>query len=167
MACCLTAPSHYLNQCRPILTQYGISLLVERDLMWPSFTANFRDREYFGTNQLTWNEYFQLFKDNKLPFGNWFERVSSWWERREKLSIMFIKYEDMTKVNTLNDDVIKWKYFPRYWPFVQGIHRSPVNSPHKGQWRRALMFSVPEETAGWTIEMPMIWEAIVLIMTSL
>ena len=29
-----------------------------------------------------------------------------------------------------HDDVIKWKYFPRYWPFVRGIHRSPANSPH-------------------------------------
>ena len=41
-----------------------------------------------------------------------------------------------------HDDVIKWKHFPRYWPFVWGIHRSPVNSPHKGQWRGALMFSL-------------------------
>ena len=41
-----------------------------------------------------------------------------------------------------HDDVIKWKHFPRYWPFVQGIHRSPMNSPHKGQWRGALMFSL-------------------------
>ena len=41
-----------------------------------------------------------------------------------------------------HDDVIKWKHFPRYWPFVRGIHRSPVNSPHKGQWRRALMFTL-------------------------
>ena len=41
-----------------------------------------------------------------------------------------------------HDDVIKWKHLPRYWPFVRGIHRSPVNSPHKGQWRRALMFSL-------------------------
>ena len=40
-----------------------------------------------------------------------------------------------------HDDVIKWKHFPRYWPFVRRIHRSPVNSPHKGQWRGALMFS--------------------------
>ena len=24
-----------------------------------------------------------------------------------------------------HDDVIKWKHFPRYWPFVRGIHRSP------------------------------------------
>ena len=41
-----------------------------------------------------------------------------------------------------HDDVIKWKHFPRYWPFVRGIHRSPVNSPHKGQWCGALMFSL-------------------------
>ena len=39
-----------------------------------------------------------------------------------------------------HDDVIKWKLFPRYWPFVWGIHRSTVNSPHKGQWRGALIF---------------------------
>ena len=41
-----------------------------------------------------------------------------------------------------NDDVIKWKHFPRYWPFVRGIHRSPVNSPHKDQRGGALMFSL-------------------------
>ena len=40
-----------------------------------------------------------------------------------------------------HDDVIKWRHFPRYSPFVRGIHRSPVNSPHKGQWRGSLMFS--------------------------
>ena len=34
-----------------------------------------------------------------------------------------------------------WKHFPCYWPFVWGIHRSLVNSPHKGQWRGPLMFS--------------------------
>ena len=41
-----------------------------------------------------------------------------------------------------HEDVIKWKNFPRYWPFVRGIHRSPLNSPHKGQWSEALMFSL-------------------------
>ena len=41
-----------------------------------------------------------------------------------------------------HDDVMKWKHFPRYWPIVRGIHRSPVNSPHKGYWREALMFSL-------------------------
>ena len=41
-----------------------------------------------------------------------------------------------------HDDVIKWKHCPRYWPFLRGIHRSPVKSPHKGQWHWALIFSV-------------------------
>ena len=46
-------------------------------------------------------------------------------------------------VDVLNhDDVIQWKHFLRYWPFVRGIHRSPVNSLHKGQWRGALVFSL-------------------------
>ena len=44
--------------------------------------------------------------------------------------------------NFTHDDVTKWKHFPRYWPFVWGIHRSSVNSPHKGQWRGVLMFSL-------------------------
>ena len=41
-----------------------------------------------------------------------------------------------------HDDVIKWKHFPRYWPFVWGIHRLTVTSPHKGQWRGILMLSL-------------------------
>ena len=34
-------------------------------------------------------------------------------------------------VQSNHDDVIKWKHFPRYWPFVRGIHRSAVNSRTK------------------------------------
>ena len=49
-----------------------------------------------------------------------------------------------------HEDVIKWKHFSRYWPCVRGIHRSPVNSPHKGQWRGALMFSlICAQINGW------------------
>ena len=43
------------------------------------------------------------------------------------------------QLSNAHDDVIKWKkHFLRYWPFVRGIHRLP----HKGHWRRALMFSL-------------------------
>ena len=50
----------------------------------------------------------------------------------------------------VHDGVTKWKQFPRYWTFVRGIHRSPVNSPHNGQWRIALMFSlICTGTNGW------------------
>ena len=49
-----------------------------------------------------------------------------------------------------HDDVIKLTLLPGYWPFVRGIHRSPMNSSHKGQWRGALMFSlICAWTNGW------------------
>ena len=45
-------------------------------------------------------------------------------------------------VQDIHDDVIKWKHFPRNWPFVRGNSPVPVNSPLKGQWRGTLMFSL-------------------------
>ena len=44
-----------------------------------------------------------------------------------------------------DDDVIKWKHFALL-PFALRIHRSPVNSAHKGQWCGALVFSL---TCAW------------------
>ena len=58
-----------------------------------------------------------------------------------------LKYQNRMSIEHVilissHDDVIKWKDFLRHWPFVRGIQRSPVNSPRKGQWRGALMFSL-------------------------
>ena len=47
-----------------------------------------------------------------------------------------------TRTSFSRDNVIKWKHFRLYWPLVRGIHQSTVKSPHKGQWRGALMFSL-------------------------
>ena len=66
---------------------------------------------------------------------------------RDRIDVLFKEDWIMTSGNLINltssrgpwpsmaphDDVINWKFFPRNWPFVRGIHRSPVNSPHKGQ----------------------------------
>ena len=69
---------------------------------------------------------------------------------RYNRELSIASYHDRTKPTTnksvivstiIHDDVMKWKLFPRCWPFVRGVHLSPVNSTHKGQWRRALMFS--------------------------
>ena len=102
------------------------------------------------------------------PVGVWNRLIFSQYGRR---NLAILKYRDTSRIKTYlikasanialmatmtprmasatvstvsakHDDVIKWKHFPRYWPFVWGIHRSPVNSPHKGQWRGALMFTL-------------------------
>ena len=62
----------------------------------------------------------------------------------------------VSKIKHSMCEIVNWKYskdnnatmtssngnIVRYWPFVRGIHRSPVDDPHKGQWRGALMYSV-------------------------
>ena len=61
---------------------------------------------------------------------------------RWKFCNSLLNYAGQRQVIPSHDDVIKWKQFPRYWPFVRRIHRSPVNCPHKGQWCGTLMFSL-------------------------
>ena len=61
---------------------------------------------------------------------------SSYWNRALSIQRCYLH------IWYIHDDVIKWKHFPRNWPLVRGIHRSPVSSPHKGQWRGALKFSL-------------------------
>ena len=78
--------------------------------------------------------------------GNWYIKANTFMQIHTKPSfvdIYLLKLSWNAVIHLCTHyDVIKWKHFPRNWPFVRGIHRSPVNSPHKGQWRGALMFSL-------------------------
>ena len=60
--------------------------------------------------------------------------------------VLYIGNERLWSRGLICHSLSWWRHqmetFPRYWPFVWGIHRSPVNSQHKGQWRGALMFSL-------------------------
>ena len=79
--------------------------------------------------------------------------ICFWWYSN-KLRLLVLKTSATpTKYNIYNaikwcksvqnhGDVIKWKHFPRYWPFVRGIHRSPWDPRKKDQWRGTLMFSL-------------------------
>ena len=89
----------------------------------------------FVSNTLKWK--IDFFNTKVSDQMRWYIQTTSLWEP-------FESYTSKNKVNALviHDDVIIGIYFPRYWPFVGGIHQSPVNSPHKGQWRGALLFSL-------------------------
>ena len=52
------------------------------------------------------------------------------------------QFQEVTVSRTVMMTSSSGNIFPRYWPFVRGIHRSLVISPHKGRWRGALMFSL-------------------------
>ena len=66
-----------------------------------------------------------------------------YWQYLQMMICCLLQYSLFPRIHL---KLIWWcnqmEHFPRNWPFVRGIHRSPANSPHKGQWRRALMFSL-------------------------
>ena len=82
--------------------------------------------------------------------SNKFQSHLSWkpWKKFDAVMVMWCQGYRLETVGMFicffhqHDDVIKWKHFSRHWPFVRGIHRLPVNSPHKGRWCAALMFSL-------------------------
>ena len=50
----------------------------------------------------------------------------------------YIPCGDFSNIFKTHDDVIKWKHFPRYWPFVRDIHRPrwipPTKASDAGLW---------------------------------
>ena len=71
-------------------------------------------------------------RDRWIPHtnGQWRGKCSFWWRHHVMLvTILFHFLHYCSYMRKDHDDVIKWKHFPRYWPFVRRIHRSPVNSP--------------------------------------
>ena len=116
-----------------------------------------------GLNVLTWNLHSQalsrLTKHSVAVFQSVIEKVGlpkmlstmalPITRIQQSVITMFacLVNSDARLTRIIQDKVRPWwrhpmEHFPCYWPFVWGIHRSPVNSPHKGQWRRALMFSL-------------------------
>ena len=76
-----------------------------------------------------------------------------------------ILMSDIKSINDIcryNDDVINWKHFPRYWPFVRGIHRTPVNPPppppakasNAELWSARSNKRLSKQSWGWWFETP-------------
>ena len=67
-----------------------------------------------------------------------------------------------------HDDVIKFKFFPSYWPLVMGIRRHrriPFTNASEAEIL-SFLWAAPEQTFEQTIETLVIWETIALILTS-
>ena len=130
MVCKISAMS--LPGCVNTLWQLQGDLYFEDNIF--NFISNFRWnlkwQSCFGCNTLR-------ARQNGAPFKMIYSNKLSC---MELFHYFFFKFDLSAFLN--HDDVIKWKHFPRYWPFVRGIHRSLVNSPHKCQWRGALIFSL-------------------------
>ena len=72
-------------------------------------------------------------------------------------------------MNAVHDDVIKWKNFPRNWPFVREFtgHRWILLTKPSDAELSCFLWSELEQTVEQSIRTPVIWCAMALIMTSL
>ena len=51
-------------------------------------------------------------------------RLICHWPAGSRIQCLLFVYLQCYLISPVHDDVIKWKHFSRYWPFVRGIHRS-------------------------------------------
>ena len=67
--------------------------------------------------------------------GIWRETLISFkhWDGQRRLPCL---HGRMKWYENYHDDVLMWKRFLHYWPFVGGIDWSPMDSPHKGPAQR-------------------------------
>ena len=107
----------------------------------------------------------------------WYKCAANEYESRVNIHKRFgyIVQGTRDKYDPKHDDVIKSEHFPRYWPFVRGIHRSSTN-PQRPVTRTFDVFFVCFFICAWTnqslmveqtIEIPVISDAIALIVTPL
>ena len=106
-----------------------------------------RHRAHYDVTVLKRVNFNQEWINNFILYKMWGKVISIHPQWRSKFTPLFtahvitypgLDYSQSTleksvpDMNSIHDDVIKWKSFSCHWPFVRGIHRSPVNSPHKG-----------------------------------
>ena len=98
-----------------------------------------------------------LFKDQapiESIYGAW---SSNEWQRRHPCDTLWdlqIICRSIRQMQT-HDDVIKWKHFPRYWPFVRGIpSQRPVTRSFDVIYDLCLNKRFSKQPRRWWFEMP-------------
>ncbi|XP_070560865.1 sulfotransferase 1C4-like isoform X2 [Ptychodera flava] len=57
------------------------------------YSLGFPPLDYKGS----WNDFYQLYVNDKTWYGSWFDHVLTWWQHRDDENVMFLKYENMKK----------------------------------------------------------------------
>ena len=51
-------------------------------------------KDYFPGD---WEDFFEVVKNDKTIYGNYFEHAASWWKHRESPNVLMVRYEDMNR----------------------------------------------------------------------
>ena len=159
MACCLSAPSHYLNQCWLTIKETlnagihsGVMFTWLLKISIPKLCLNFTHLKpqphLSGTNELIRKSTWTLWLPNS-------DHLAQGPVSQVGLCILCIVpgpdsmcwlslFTSTSFQHSLGHKSSWWRHqmetYSAIWPLVCGFHQSPVNSPLNDLWRRALMF---------------------------
>lgn len=60
-----------------------------------SFYHFYQQNMAFGNYKGSWNDFFEIIRNDQLIYGDWFDYTLSWWKLRNHPNVLFLKYEDM------------------------------------------------------------------------
>ena len=103
---------------------------------------------------------------NEIPYLTVLKKITTTSHQIMSKLIKYLPWES-ERSKSFYTPTISWcrhqmETFSALLAFVRGIHRRPVNFPHKGQWGGSLMFSLicalnkrlSKQSWGWWFEMP-------------
>uniref|UniRef100_A0A3Q3AIG0 Sulfotransferase n=1 Tax=Kryptolebias marmoratus TaxID=37003 RepID=A0A3Q3AIG0_KRYMA len=110
------------------------------------FHRSLRTMSYRGTFQ----EFCRRFMNDKLAYGSWFEHVQEFWEHRDDLNVLFLKYEDMYKVKWLSFDFFCWMFQLFQFHCPTPVFCKPLTVPlslagRVGLWKDVFTVSMNEK----------------------
>lgn len=62
-----------------------------------SFYHFYRMNDGYGNMTGPFNEFFEIFREKKLVYGDWFDYNLHYWNNRDKFNFFLVKYEDLHK----------------------------------------------------------------------
>ena len=94
----------------------------------------------------------RCFQTTCCPVTNLQTCLTIWLVKGQTIMIQKLKYQNLwffgRMISLWRHQMVTVSALPAL--FVRGVHRLPVNSPHEGRWRGALMFSlISTRTVTW------------------
>ncbi len=87
---------YFLRQLKEEKPKIIVGMRNPKDML-VSFYHFYRMNKAMGAFSGSWDEFFELYKQHKLIYGDYFDWCNSWWPLRREENILVIRYEDMIR----------------------------------------------------------------------
>ncbi len=87
---------YFLRQLKEDKPKIIVGMRNPKDML-VSLYYFYQMNEALGAFTGSWDDFFELFKDQRLIYGDYFDWCNSWWSLRREKNVLVIRYEDMIR----------------------------------------------------------------------